>query len=288
MVELPANILRTLGNICEWKMADKHVSNSFSGHCPQLNKRWAGYRKVHSQVCKRIFKRIATLQIASYEDYRNYLENHKEEWPMLDKMTRITISRFFRDKMQWLELENNHVPELLQNKKPGEKFKVWSAGCASGEEPYSFAILWQHCFGNRSGSPRLEIIATDADEHMLQRAVDAEYTLGSLKEMRNEWQERSFLKNNERYKLHKKYRAMVNFKQQDIREQMPDGPFDIIFCKNLVAMYFDKQVGTRLLNAIVHRLGNGGLLLLGNHEPIDVDAISGLKQENKGLPIFRK
>lgn len=81
---------------------------------------------------------------------------------------------------------------------------------------------------------------------------------------------------------------MVNFQQQDIREQMPDGPIDIIFCKNLVDMYFEKSLSTRLFMFINARLNLGGLILLGNHESLNPQAIPGLQPKEKGLNIYYK
>ena len=254
---------------------------------PQLSKRWPGYKKVHRQVCKRINKRISELRLSDYTDYCHRLETDSKEWLRLDEMTRITISRFFRDKIQWQMLQQKYIPELIQEKKNG-KLSVWSAGCASGEEPYSFAILWQQYFDDLPNAPQLEIIATDADDHMLQRAKDAEYTKGSLKDMPGWWQEQSFTKRGEIFQVKKQFKQMVNFQQQDIRYTMPDGPFDIIFCKNLVAMYFEKPLANQLFMAMANRLYLGGLILLGNHESIDTDAIQGLQPENKGIQIYRK
>lgn len=256
---------------------------------PKLDMRWEGYKKVRGQVCTRINKRLEELGMEGYDAYKDYLEEHEKEWQELDKMTHITISRFFRDKKQWDVLQHELLPDLIKKaKEENRPFRVWSAGCASGEEPYSFAVLWKHTVEPDHPDLDLKIIATDADEHMLKRAEDAKYTKGSLKEMPDEWKEQAFKKENDQYLLKGEYKKMVHFRQQDIRKEMPDVPFDIIFCKNLVAMYFNKALATELFQKISNRLISGGYLFLGNHEEFPIEGVEEIKEVEKGINLYRK
>lgn len=232
---------------------------------PKLDMRWEGYKKVRGQVCTRINKRLQELDLEDYEEYKQYLEEHHDEWKTLDGMTHITISRFFRDKKQWDVLEHDLLPDLVEQA-ANRPLSVWCAGCAGGEEPYSFAILWKESVD--APKVKLDLIATDADENMLKRAGEAVYAGSSLKEMPAEWKEKAFVQDNKAFHLKKEYREMVDFKKQDIRTEMPEGPFDIIFCKNLVAMYFEEQLAVKLFDKIAGRMRSGAFLFLGNHEEI--------------------
>lgn len=256
---------------------------------PVLNMRWEGYKKVRGQVCAKINKRLKELHMKDYEEYKSYLNKHQEEWTKLDGMMHITISRFFRDKKQWDVLQHNLLPELVKAaKEENRSFLVWSPGCASGEEPYSMAVLWKQAIEPMHPHVEPVIIATDADGHMLKRAEDAKYSKGSLKEMPVEWREKVFKKENGHYHLQHEYQEMVHFEQQDIRKEMPDGPFDIIFCKNLVAMYFNQKVSIKVFQKISDRLRKGGYLFLGNHEEFPLEGVEEIMKYDKGINLYRK
>ena len=131
---------------------------------PRLGRRWAGYRKVRRQVCRRVRRRLEELGLDGFEAYRVRLEQDAGEWEVLDGLTNVTISRFFRDR---------GVFEFLREQVLRPGMRVWSAGCASGEEPYTLALL---CDG-------LDILATDVDPAMLRRAEAARYPPSALREL---------------------------------------------------------------------------------------------------------
>ena len=111
---------------------------------PQLNMRWRGFRKGRRQVSRRIVKRLKILGLTDLASYKKYLQENKEEWKILDNFCRITISRFYRDRIVFDYLASVVLPELancLQNNKE-KHIRIWSAVCASGEEAYTMAVLW--------------------------------------------------------------------------------------------------------------------------------------------------
>ena len=110
---------------------------------PKMGFRWAGFRKVRGQVCKRVGRRLKELGLTDLEAYREHLEVHPEEWVTLDGLCRISISRFFRDRGVYEALGSEILPALAcQAASDGEPvLRIWSAGCGAGEEPYSIAIL---------------------------------------------------------------------------------------------------------------------------------------------------
>jgi chemotaxis protein methyltransferase CheR len=256
---------------------------------PRLELRWEGFKKVRGQVCKRINKRLKTLGLHNYTAYKTFLQGHEKEWEILEKMTRISISRFFRDRRDWEVIGEKLLPELaITASMENRPFRCWSVGCASGEEPYSFAILWREQIAPRFPSIRLELIATDADEYLLKRAKTASYTSGSLKDVPLKWLDSAFQKNNSLFRLNHSYRSMVSFFCQDIRKEQPSGEYDIIFCKNLVAMYFSKELSARTFRKLISKLRPGGVLVLGNHEKIPTQEEYYLSMIDKGLNLYEK
>lgn len=155
---------------------------------PQMHLRWEGFRKVRGQVCRRIRKRIAELQLEDFDAYKQYLRENQQEWDILDQFTHIHLSRFFRDRKSWEALGEELLPELAERAHKEKKtFRCWSVACASGEEPYSIAILWKNKIAPLLPHLQVEIIATEKDEKILDRARRACYTAGSLKEIPEEW-----------------------------------------------------------------------------------------------------
>ena len=109
---------------------------------PHLDMRWTGFRKVRGQVCKRIKRRLKQLGLEEYSSYRQLLETEPAEWRVLDECCHITISRFFRDRDVFELLRKRILPEMARKAaREGRPARIWSAGCASGEEPYTLRML---------------------------------------------------------------------------------------------------------------------------------------------------
>ncbi len=256
---------------------------------PRMGLRRRGYRKVRKQVCKRIQKRIAELHLSGFTAYRRYIEEHPEEWRVLDVFTRITISRFYRDYRSWEILGDDVLPDLAERALEERRaLRCWSAGSASGEEPYSLALLWHYQVSKKVLQQEIEIIATEIDEHMLQRAADACYPGGCIKDVPRSIRAESFRKKEGEYCLDRKICDMVTFLQQDIRHTMPEGPFDLIFCKNLVGMYYTHEKALELFKKITGKLTDGGFLLIGNHEPFPLEELPHMTLYNWGVNMYRK
>ncbi len=237
---------------------------------PGLGMRWAGYRRVRRQVCKRIVGRIAELGLAGVSAYRRYLETHPAEWPVLDGFCRITVSRFYRDKGVFAVLERQALPTLArQAQARGQTgLRCWSAGCASGEEPYSLKILWE--LGPGRDFPRLSltIVATDADPVLLERARAGCYGSGSLRDVPAGWLDTAFEHSRKSYRVRPAFRRGIRFRRQDIRERLPGGEFDLVLCRNLAFTYFDEAGQRRVLERLARRLRPGGVLVIGSHEKL--------------------
>ncbi|WP_345974913.1 CheR family methyltransferase [Sulfurimonas sp. HSL3-7] len=237
---------------------------------PTLRLQWHGFRKVRKQVCKRIERRIKALGLSDFDAYGEYLDYAQNEWDLLDGMCRITISRFYRDRGIYGHLKETVLPELAEKacEKEAKSLRIWSAGCASGEEPYTLSILWQMELAAKFPVLKVVIIATDSHLAMLARAGKACYRYSSLKELPKPLLERAFYVENGSYCLKKEYQKTVTFSHQDIRDEMPEETFDLILCRNLIFSYFDDALQRTLLKQIEARLKPGGYLLIGTHESL--------------------
>jgi chemotaxis protein methyltransferase CheR len=237
---------------------------------PRIGMRWPGFRRVRSQVCKRIGRRIHELELAGYDEYQSYLDSLPEEWTRLDAMCRITISCFWRDRALFEALLADVLPELAaaavdQGDPP---LRCFSCGCASGEEPYSLAIGWHYGLSRRFSGLEIEIVATDTDPHMLDRARRAIYSDGSLRDLPKPWRAAAFEPCDEGHRLVDGLRGGVSWLCQDVREQIPQGPFDLVLCRNLAFTYYDEPLQSTIAERLAAVLRPGGALVVGSHESL--------------------
>ena len=220
---------------------------------PRMGLRWRGYRRVRGQVRKRLARRLAALGLGDLDAYRERLEADASEWAVLDALCRIPISRFWRHAGLWRGLADA-LPALAR------PARCWSAGCASGEEPYSLAIL------AASLDLPVEILATDADEGMLARAPAAAYPPSSLKELPADLRARAFARDGDAWVLRPEFRGAVRFERGDVREAMPPGPFHLVLHRYVAFTYFEEAGQRAVLEGIAARVPPGGLLAIGAHE----------------------
>ena len=270
-------------------MRDEQCVRFLQWALPQLHMRWPGFRKVRKQVCKRIDRRVRELGLARVEDYRSWLDEHADEWARLDAICRITISRFYRDRAVFDTLAEHVLPELVDAlRQRGDRvLRIWSAGCGSGEEPYTLALLWHSELRPRFPGIQIEIVATDADSNVLRRARAGRYSFGSLKELPERWRNRAFTRDDGMYRLGTEYRRGVCFIEQDIREEQPEGRFDLVLCRNLVFTYFDTGQQRKLVKAVGAAMHDGAALVLGVHEELP-DTARGFAAWFEKQAIYRK
>lgn len=237
---------------------------------PRLGLRWRGFRRVRRQVCRRIRRRLEALELEDLAAYRTHLASHPGEWLALDACCRIPISRFYRDRAVFDALRDAVLPDLASRARArgASRLRAWSAGCASGEEPYTLALVWELALRSRFPDLDLHVVATDVDAHLLDRARRAEYAASSLRELPGGWRDRGFDRADGAYRLRPELRRSVELRREGARERMPGGPFDLILCRNLAFTYFDDRSQRAALAALVDRLAPGAALVLGAHESL--------------------
>ena len=240
---------------------------------PRLGLRWAGFRKVRRQVCRRLRRRLEVLHLPDLTAYREHLEHNADEWRQLDGFCRITISRFYRDRGVFNHLRTEVLPALCRDlQQAGEKtLNCLSLGCCGGEEPFTLRLIWHFELGQRFPDVNLEILATDSDPQSLARAARGCYGAGSLKDLPLEWRGAAFDADDEVYCLRREFRHAVKFLEQDLRDGLPAGVFHLVLCRNLVFTYFDEAGQGRSAANLAERMPKGGILVLGKHERLPAD-----------------
>lgn len=254
---------------------------------PRVGLRWQGFRRVRRQVCRRIAARMQELGLPDSSAYAAYLERTPAEWTTLEAMCGITISRFYRDRGVFDRLADHVLPELARAAGAGGTVDVWSAGCASGEEPYSIAMIWELHLARSFPETALRVLATDRDAVLIDRATHACYRRSSLRELPADWIARAFEIAGDACCLRPAFRSAVAFELRDIRQALPAGPFHLILCRNLVFSYFADGEQRRLLRDMVSRLQPGGYLVIGAHEQLPDEQV-GLRRVSESRCIYRR
>ncbi len=254
-------------------MTDTECTAFLQWALPRLQRRWGGYRKVRRLVAKRLARRLRALGLADIADYRRRLELDRLEWDELDALLAIPISRFYRDREVFGALEREVLPALAQAARRAQRTMLacWSAGCASGEEPYTLAVAWGLHIQPQQPGLALRIVATDCDAQLLERARAGCYAGSSLKELPPDLRAAAFDERDGRFCMRPQWRG-VEFVHQDLRHEMPDGPFDLVLLRNVVATYYAPQLQREIFQRVAARVRPGGALVLGCHESLPAGA----------------
>src|SRR5262249_180541 len=139
---------------------------------------FTGYK--NASLMRRVRKRMQGVALEKFDDYLDYLEVHPEEFLFLFNTVLINVTSFFRDPLAWECLRSEVVPRIIENRDGGQPVRIWSAGCASGEEAYTLAIMFAEAMGQEQFQKHAKIYATDVDEDALTRARQASYSAQDL------------------------------------------------------------------------------------------------------------
>ena len=225
------------------------------------------WRPFHRKGIKRkVERRVAELGLSGFEEYLQKVKKNSEEHHLLSKILTVTISRFFRDKEIFDTLARHVFPDLL--KQDRDELKIWSIGCASGEEPYSLALLWKGNFDQTWPRVHLSILATDIDENLLKRAREGSYKDSSLREVPEGCVEKSFTKEGESFVLDRSIRESIEFRKHDILWEEPFLGMDIVLCRNLAFTYFSKESQIEVLRKMATSLKEKRYLVIGRDESL--------------------
>ncbi|MBN1484490.1 MAG: protein-glutamate O-methyltransferase CheR [Chloroflexia bacterium] len=220
---------------------------------------------------RRLDVRLRARDCADYAAYARLLRQEPQEYrPLLDALT-INLTRFFRDGSTFQALEERILPQLLAARSAERRLRVWSAGCAAGEEPYSLAIMLRELLGPALSRWQMELLATDMDETMLAKAAQGCYDSFSFRGVApryEAWVERYFTPGPER-QLAQVVRDMVSFRQHNLLQDPLPERLDLLLCRN-VLIYFERELHGRLYQAFHRALRPGGFLVLGKTEVLSM------------------
>jgi two-component system CheB/CheR fusion protein len=224
---------------------------------------FTGYKR--SSLARRIRKRMQEAGAVDYEDYRDRLESNSEEFGHLFNTILINVTGFFRDAETWEYLQREIMPELLANVDQSREIRVWSAGCASGEEAYSLAIAFSETLGIEESTKRVKIYGTDVDDEALRDARIGIYSAKALEGLPAEMRSKYFEQNGIQFAFRPDLRRRVIFGRHDITRDAPISRLDLLVCRNTL-MYFNVETQAQVIDRFHFALYEGGHLFLGKAE----------------------
>ncbi len=224
---------------------------------------FTGYKR--SSLMRRVDRRLEQVSITDYAEYIDYLELHADEFTALFNMILINVTGFFRDSEAWEFLSAKVLSTLIANKSPTQPIRIWSAGCASGEEAYTLAMMLAEMLGTAEFRDRVKIYATDVDEEALNHARHASYSEREVRGIPSELLDRYFDLCAGRYVFRKDLRRSVIFGRNDLVQDAPISRIDLLVCRNTL-MYFNAETQARVLSRFHFALADVGVLFLGKAE----------------------
>jgi len=222
---------------------------------------------------KRLSRRLTALNLPSFRDYYQYLKyNRKKDQELMDIMDILTTNEtyFFRESFQLKAFTDEIIPELIKVKQAtgNRSIRIWSAGCSTGEEPYTIAMLLHGIRELRDW--KIEIIGTDISQRVLQHARRAVYGKSSFRATDEEYIKRFFVEQEDGLKVCDEIRNLVTISHLnlfDTNRMIMLGKMDLIFCRNVI-IYFDIAAKKRVVESYFNTLSDGGFLLLGHSESL--------------------
>lgn len=236
---------------------------------------------------RRLAVRLRARGVDSYQAYSRLLDDREYD-RLFDTLT-INLTCFFRDASTFATLRDQILRPLLEarDRQGQRRFRAWSAGCASGEEPYSLAILLHQMLGPRIADWQLSILGTDLDERRLEQARSGVY--GPFSFRGTQWPDldRFFTVTAQGHALVPEVKALVRFRRHDLISEKPPGRFDLILCRN-VLIYFRRSQQTRIFTNFHQALHRNGILVLGRTEILPAEVASLFEMLNLRERIYRK
>ena len=220
-----------------------------------------------SSVKRRIDRRLRATRSDSYEAYSNFIDLNPDEYKQLLKDLTINVTEFFRDDEPWQILQDRVFPDILSRKTSDNlnaPIRIWSAGCSTGQEAYSAAILFHELIDSYSVPCNFELYGTDIDTDCLETAQNGQYQPESFDGMDQELVSRYF---DEQYRIIPSIKKKVHFLRHDLVLDGPLKQMDLILCRN-VAIYFTRSLQTKILANFYDSLNKNGFLFLGKAESL--------------------
>jgi len=220
-----------------------------------------GYKE--TTLTRRLGRRLRARGVQSYIDYARVLDNDQTEYDRLFNDLTINVTSFFRDELAFNSLENVVLPAFTQK---GEKnIRIWSAGCATGEEPYSLAMLLVETLGAEASHWGITILGSDIDAKALDQARDGVFSKIQVEGIRPTWLEKHFYAGDSSFRVSPALKELVIFKEHNLVSDPPYSGLDLVVCRN-VLIYLNPLPQAQMIEGFYSALKQGGFLLLGKSE----------------------
>ncbi|MCU1267182.1 MAG: methyltransferase/methylesterase, CheR/CheB with sensor [Acidobacteria bacterium] len=219
-------------------------------------------------VLRRIERRLNLHELADLSSYAGYMRDHTEEASGLLKDLLISVTNFFRDCESFEALERGIIRSLFEGKTAADQLRIWIAGCATGEEAYTMAMLLSEVSQTLSDPPAIQIFATDIDEEAIAKAREGLYTLNDAADVSAERLGEFFTIEKNGYRVRRELREMVLFARHNLIKDPPFSHVDLVSCRNLL-IYLNRSAQERVMQTLHFALNPGGFLFLGSSESIE-------------------
>ena len=235
-------------------------------------------------IKRRLKLKLKEKNLSSYSEYANLVKNDQEEFDELMKFITINYTSFYRDTDVFNYFNDIILPEFFSRKK---SMKILSAGCSSGEEPYTLAILMKEYCDRKKIKPYGSIRAVDVDRTILAKAKKGVYDIESLKALNPRFIQKYFTVVDDKYHVAPEIKRMVQFGIHDITNELPQKNYDVILCRN-VFIYFTNESKEAILENFYKAIGTDGYLIIGKTEMMPVHLRNKYQGLSHRLKIFKK
>jgi chemotaxis protein methyltransferase CheR len=218
-------------------------------------------------VLRRIYLKVRSKGYGDLGSYYRKLRRDPDELGQLIQYLTINVTEFFRNPTAFEYLERKILPDLMVQHSTQEDFGIWSAGCSSGEEPYSLAIILLRIRKRLKIRATFHVLATDLDKTVLERGREGIYTKEALKNLNEDDLSEFFFQTGDGYRVNDDVRKHVTFRVGDILKDRPAGRQSIIVCRNLL-IYFSRENQERVITGFSRALHRGGYMMLGKAETL--------------------
>jgi len=271
---------KTLEEDVGFELLKREITESTGFNCEQ-------YKEAHFR--RRVNVRVRGTSSENYQQYLRLLKRNSEEREHLINALTINVSEFFRNPETFDVIEKEVIPFMIKSRSDSliKSIRIWSAGCATGEEVYSLAILLHRVLGRDFNKYRISIIGTDIDTLSLEKARKGIYLENVLKNVDVSTKETYFVKQSDTYQISNQLRGMVRFKRQDMISESCTDRFDLIICRN-VMIYFKKEIQEQLQVNFHKALNKGGFFVIGKAETLLGNASNRFKPYNARERLYIK
>jgi two-component system CheB/CheR fusion protein len=245
---------------------------------------FTNYKK--TTIKRRIVRRMLLYKLETLKDYFSYLKQHPSEASILYSDLLINVTSFFRDTETMEHLKKEIIPKLVKDKSPSDAVRVWVAGCSTGQEAYSLAILMIEVMADHSARFPVQIFATDLSDAAVAKARLGQYSKSEIADISQQRLERFFTRTDDHYRVNKLVRDMCVFAPHNLLSDPPFSRMDLISCRNLL-IYLDDALQKKVVSTFHYALKPSGYLLLGKSESV-VSSPAHFAQIEKTNKIFTR